>query len=270
MQRRSSTTLSRATHAVALAAAAFCVGHSTAATEAAPGVDPTSVTLDPDPGECRTVKKVVSTPVVPPQPDIVFLADTTGSMGSALANVKANIGTIMSTILLAQPTAAFGAAQYKDVGDSIVYQLGQALTTNTANVTTAVNAWSAGGGGDDPAAQLNPLHHRRVDAAVGYRTGGTRIVVWFGDQPGHDPSLGNTLLSVKAELVAANIRVVAVSVGDDLLDSSGQATSLTGATAGVLLHSPSTDGLSAAILAGIQAIPTTVSPKAGDCSPFIH
>ena len=50
------------------------------------------------PGDSVTITKTVETPAIPPNPDIVFLADTTGSMGSSLANVKANAASILSQI----------------------------------------------------------------------------------------------------------------------------------------------------------------------------
>jgi hypothetical protein len=38
------------------------------------------------PGGSLTIDKTLTTPVIPPKPDVVFLADTTGSMQSALDN----------------------------------------------------------------------------------------------------------------------------------------------------------------------------------------
>src|SRR5262245_6838154 len=86
------------------------------AAAANPGVDPQSVTNTVNPGDSFTVAKTVHTPVIPPNPDVVFLADTTGSMASTLANVQANATPIMNQVV-ATPgvgTPAFAAAQYKD------------------------------------------------------------------------------------------------------------------------------------------------------------
>ncbi len=54
----------------------------------AAGVDPSSVSTTLASGASTTITKTVHTPAVPPKVDIVFLADTTGSMGSAIANVQ--------------------------------------------------------------------------------------------------------------------------------------------------------------------------------------
>ena len=87
---------------VAAAVVAGAVGIQVAAS-APPGVEPASVILAGNPGDSFTVTKTVHTPVIPPRPDVVFLADTTGSMGPAIANVKANATSIMTAVRTAQP-----------------------------------------------------------------------------------------------------------------------------------------------------------------------
>src|SRR3954453_7516101 len=166
---------------------------TTASALAASSVDPSSVSVTLAPGGSTTIPKTVHTPEIPPNPDILFLADTTGSMSGAIANVRTNANAIMTQVLAAQPTTQFGAAEYKDEGDVFVYRLNQAITATTADVTTGINQWVAGGGGDIPEGQLNALFMLSTSRAVGFRTGSSRIVVWFGAAPGHDPSNGHTL-----------------------------------------------------------------------------
>jgi len=98
---------------------------------------------------------------------------------------------------------------------------------------------------------------------VGFRTDSTRIIAWFGDAPGHDPSNGHSLSDVIAALQAADIRVIAVNVG--ALNSTGRATQITNATGGVLL--PAGGNVSGAILSGLQNLPVTVTPSVGTCDP---
>ena len=81
---------------------------------------------------------------------------------------------------------AYGVGEYKDVGDPFVYRLNQDITTDTAAVQTGINAWVASGGGDWPEAQLYALY--QVANTVAWRPGSTRIIIWFGDAPGHDPA----------------------------------------------------------------------------------
>jgi len=68
-------------------------------------VVPPEVTVALQPGEVVEVDKTVTTPVIPPKPDIYFVSDTTGSMGPAIAQVKANASAIMSGILALAPDA---------------------------------------------------------------------------------------------------------------------------------------------------------------------
>lgn len=232
------------------------------------GVVPSAVDFDLDPGQSVDVAKVVHTAEVPPKPDIVFLADTTGSMGGAIDDVQANVQNVINVVRGAQPTAQFGVSQYKDrehgcATDPFDFNLDQPVTANDANVVTAVNSWLASGGCDQPENQLEALYQLATDPAVGFRAGSTRIVAWFGDAPAHEdsPSLAATI----AALQAADIRVVAVNSGFGQLDSSGQATAITNATGGVLLTT--TDDVAAAILAGIEAIEVEVTPSVGTCDP---
>jgi len=87
-------------------------------------------------------------------------------------------------------------------------------------VQNAINAWSAGGGADRPESQLYALYKIAADPAIGWRTGASKVVVWFGDNPGHDPvpnaatGLGFDIteaVTTKA-LQDAGIRVIAISV----------------------------------------------------------
>src|SRR5574341_1161645 len=242
-------------------------------------VDPSTVTATIAPGGSLTLTKTVHTPVIPPRPDVVFLADTTGSMGPAIANVKANATSIMNTVRLAQADSQFGAANYKDFNCSIdpfPYTLDQAITASIPDAQTGINAWSTtpGGGCDTPEAQLNALFQLATDPATGFRTGSTRIIAWFGDSSGHDPSNGHTLADVIAALNAASIRVIAVPVDTapdgDGLDSTGQATAITTATGGVLEPASTTsDQVAAAILEGLQNLPVTVSWSIGTCDSHL-
>src|SRR5262249_33207959 len=154
--------------------------------------------------------------------DVVFLADTTGSMASTLANVQANATPIMNQVI-ATPgvgTPAFAAAQYKDfnIPDDCIpssafpFQIDQGITTTTGDVQTAINTWSASGGCDTPEAQINALWELAQPGAGVFRADGTstRIIVWFGDATGHDPSGGHTIGDAISALQAAHVKVIAV------------------------------------------------------------
>jgi hypothetical protein len=231
----------------------------------AQALNPTTVTATVRPGDAIDVSKRVTTPPIPPRPDICFLADTTGSMFTAIGNVQANATTIMNMVRAVQPDSQFCAAQYRDTGDTPEFQVDQTVTASIANVQAGINTWAAGGGGDTPEGQLHAL--TRLSTEAGFRAGSTRIVVWFGDASGHDPSIGGeTLASTIAALQAEGVKVIAIPItsGGDGLDATGQATAISGATGGGVFPADP-NAVTAAIIAGLTNLPVTVS-MVSDCA----
>ena len=168
--------------------------------------------------------------------DIYFLADTTGSMTSILNAVKAGANTILGTIDGLGHDLAYGVGNYRDFTDPAPHPFQHQLnpTSNKVTAAAAINTWTAAGGGDLPEAQLFALKTLAQPplGTIGWRPDSKRIIVWFGDAPGHDPSGGATLASVIAGLTAENISVIAISVSPDQLNATGQATAITSATGG--------------------------------------
>ncbi len=74
------------------------------AASAAP-VDPANVIVTVPTGGSATppIVKTVHPPIIPPKSDLVLLADTTGSMGPSLTNVKGGAGTIMGNVRASDP-----------------------------------------------------------------------------------------------------------------------------------------------------------------------
>jgi hypothetical protein len=217
----------------ALTALAFGAGQALAS-----GVTPDSFSGTLTHGQSVMITKTVHTPAIPPKVDILFLADTTGSMGPAISNVQTNASTILNTVRGSQPDSDFGAAQYRDFNcpaDPFAYQLTQGITANLTDATNGINAWSIGDGCDVPEAQINALFTLATSAGTAFRPGSTRIVVWFGDSNGHDPSGGHTLGDAISALQAAHVEVIAIPVVTALgngLNSTGQATAVATATGG--------------------------------------
>ncbi|WP_447002194.1 Calx-beta domain-containing protein [Saccharothrix isguenensis] len=257
---------------VAAATATLAVWATTVAISAAPQagaqVEPGDVEVTLGPGASTTVAKTVTTPAVPPNPDLVFLADTTGSMGGAIADVRNNAGAVTNAVLDAQPTARFAVSEYRDAGDPFAFRVNQNLTADATAVQNGINAWVASGGGDFPEAAINALFEIG-SGAIAFRPDGTRIVAWFGDAPSHDPSLGHTLADAIAALQAADIRVIAVNMGPSGggLDAGGQAGAIVDATGGVLLNNVPANQVAQAIIDGIQAVQVTVTPAITACDP---
>jgi uncharacterized repeat protein (TIGR01451 family) len=185
-------------------------------------------------------------------------------MDSAIANVQANATSIMNTVRAAQADSQFAAAEYRDFNcsDPFAYRLNQDITASIAAAQAGIDQWAAGDGCDTPEAQVNAL----FDAAqnVSWRAGSSRIIVWFGDASGHDPSGGHTLAQAIAALQANGIRVIAINVAtgspfSDGLNNTGQATAVTSATGGSFFPSATPAQVSNAILSSLQNLPVTVT-----------
>ncbi|NJC70576.1 VWA domain-containing protein [Planosporangium thailandense] len=234
---------------------------------AAPGVDPATVDRNADPGASISVNKTVHTPAIPPNPDVVLLVDTTGSMSGAIANVRTNLQQVINEVRAAQPSAEFAVASYRDEGDGAeLFRVRQDLTGDATALQTAVNGLVAGGGGDTPEAWVNALY-QVSKGAISYRSGSSRIVVLVGDAPSHDPSAGHTLTDAVAALQADGARTIAVDVtgGGGGLNATGQAQTVVTATGGQLVGS-APDTVTAAILSGLHDLDVTVTPKVS-CDP---
>lgn len=190
---------------------------------ASASIDPTSNDLVLELGETETEVVTVTIPARAgvSKADVYLLADTTGSMNPVIAAVQAGANAILGSV----PGGidfAFGVGNYRDypVDDPpFTHQLDP--DTNNASVTAAINSWTAGGGGDTPEGQLFALHSlaEPPGGAIGWRDDSKRIIVWFGDAPGHDPvcaaltSLGFDITekSVRDRLFDEKITVVAIS-----------------------------------------------------------
>lgn len=231
-----------------------------------PGVSPGSYTDALAPGASVTITKTVETPPIPPNPDIVFLADTTTSMTASIGNVQANASSILSQIESAQPTAQYAVADYKDVADfaGAHFVLRQQLTDDTTAVVNGINAWTplSGGGSDAPEDWIGALG--TIPSAIDFRPNGSPVVVMFGDSSSHDPSAGFSLASATSALQAADVRVIAIAVPGadgflwDGLDSAGQASFVTSNTGGTLSAADPSQ-VANTILAELENLPAEVT-----------
>ena len=163
------------------------------------------------------------------QADVYLLSDTTGSMSGTIAAVRTGFGSIV-TGLSGLGSIAFGAGQFKDLGDGLPlnggsYKIDQTISTNAALTQTAINGWSASGGGDTPEQSLSALR-TASGASTGWRAGSKKIVVLTGDAPSHDtahptPAIAGTdTTNTGGDLAAAGVTVEAANVGD--LNGFGQ------------------------------------------------
>jgi hypothetical protein len=119
------------------------------------------------------------------QADVLFVIDTTGSMSSGIGAVESALSSTVAG-LSAFGNIATGAGQYRDAansGGSFNYQLTQDITTNSALTQSAINSYTAGGGGDDPEQGLYALTQGANTTT--WRAGSKKIEVIVGDAPAH-------------------------------------------------------------------------------------
>jgi len=215
-------------------------------------------------GESTTITKTVTVDSTgSPKVDVFFMSDSTGSMGGEIANIRAAASSILSSAA-GLGDVAFGVGQYRDIYDSFTYRLETDITTSQAAAQAGINTWAASGGGDWPEANMAALD--RAATSTSWRAGSERIMVWFGDAPGHDPRAGSTEASATAALVANNVQVQAISVRGGGLNSFGQAARIATATGGTYYPSVNTSAVVSVINDAISSAVGTYSSVGLDLS----
>ncbi len=86
-----------------------------------------------------------------PRIDVVFVLDTTGSMGGLIQTAKEKIWSIATTMASAQqaPEIRIGLVAYRDRNDAYVTKVVD-LSTDLDSVYAALMDFEANGGGDTP------------------------------------------------------------------------------------------------------------------------
>lgn len=196
---------------------------SAAATVAAMGVgaahadsiSPEDYAVTLNVGESVTFTKTVTVSAGAPTSaklDVFFLADTTGSMSGQISSARSNAMDILAG-LAPYGDVRMGVGEFKDRTDSFAYRTNLGLTdiSNSADIQTAINQWNASGGGNFPEANLIALQNVANDTA--WRPDSTRVVVMFGDAPGHIGGNYPTEADAIAAMNAQNITLHAGNTG---------------------------------------------------------
>ena len=149
--------------------------------------------------------------------DLMFVIDTTGSMGDEIRYLKSEIEDVIGKISTANPNLTVNLALlfYRDIGDEYVTRYFD-FTTNIALQKSNLSKQSANGGGDFPEAADKALQEA-VDKR--WTTGNaTRLIFHVCDAPPHDKQENKTVFfnAVKAA-AQKGIRIIPVaSSGIDL------------------------------------------------------
>jgi hypothetical protein len=171
----------------------------------ADSISPTSYSASLGVGDSVTIGKTVTISSAPSTAvvDVMFVFDTTGSMGSAISGAQSTATTLLSTLSTTY-SGGFksGAGWYNDPGSGV----SNALTSNNATTQASINSYSASGGGDYPELGYDGIS----DAVNGanWTTGSNRFIVVLGDAGFKDGAYNQA--STSALLTANNVNLIGV------------------------------------------------------------
>ncbi len=161
----------------------------------------------------RELELVLPTTRFSPSPvplDVVFVMDTTGSMGEEIERLKATIDIIRDNLDMAvpRPELRFGLVLYKDRGDEYIVR-DYPLTGDMAKFRSYLAKADASGGGDEPE-DLEAALKAAVSPAMGWTENGARLVFVITDAPAqaYRDSEGYDISAEKARAAAIKIHTV--------------------------------------------------------------
>jgi hypothetical protein len=142
---------------------------------------------EPETGGEQTVRLAIS------DLDLVFVMDTTGSMGRELADLQANLVGIIRVLSRLASSLRIGFVAFKDRGDAYltrVYPLQRMNDAHVAELVSFVKGLRAQGGGDDPEPVDEALEAAR---AMPWRADAQGRIIVVGDAAVHQHRYGHTL-----------------------------------------------------------------------------
>ncbi|MDH5680216.1 MAG: VWA domain-containing protein [Spirochaetota bacterium] len=152
--------------------------------------------------------------------DIVFILDTTGSMGEEIQRLKDTIDIIHMNVsnFSSRPDVRFGMVLYKDQGDEYRTRVVQ-LTSDIDEFKDQLDQVFAGGGGDGPEDLQEALRVAMKD--IKWRESGIRLAFTITDATAHlDYGQQYTYVSAAKEAKSRAIKLFSIGTGG--LDIRGE------------------------------------------------
>jgi Mg-chelatase subunit ChlD len=152
-----------------------------------------------------------------PKADVVFVLDTTGSMGGLLDGAKKKIWSIANELLKGSPKPELrvGLVAYRDKGDAYVTQVTD-LTPDLDKIYEILLGFQAQGGGDGPENVRQGMHDAVTKISWSKERKAFKVMFLVGDAPPHldyddVPKIEDICLAA----VKADITINAVRCGGD-------------------------------------------------------
>lgn len=121
-----------------------------------------------------------------PRIDVVFVLDTTGSMGGLIQTAKEKIWSIATTMASAQqaPEIRIGLVAYRDRGDAYVTKVVD-LSSDLDSVYATLMDFQADGGGDGPESVNQALYDAVHNISWSEQDQAYQVIFLVGDAPPH-------------------------------------------------------------------------------------
>lgn len=224
--------------------------------------------------------------------DMYLLCDGTGSMDDAIGAARDQASKLYN-VFRNRGDTAFGVGVFRDEDQlPFGFKNAQSITKNRKAVTSAIASFKAVGGGDRDEGNLQAMYKIATSSDIKWRQGARKILITFGDSPGHEPSCveGNhiTRETVIKALKLAGITVVTISFDKERggMDAKpdpyaskdkqclgkagvGQGTEIAEATGGSLMYEAQQGQLVSAIQKLIGNLKRVFDVDSSSCDPVI-
>jgi Mg-chelatase subunit ChlD len=147
--------------------------------------------------------------------DLVYVVDTTGSMGDDIDAAKARMRTILNDLTRRNPDRRVGLVAYRDRGDVYTAMVVLPLEADARRIEAAIDWLRVGGGGD-----LREHVYAGLDTALRqqpWRPGASHHIVLIGDAPPHEDYGDDerNYESVMAQAAALGVKIHTIGVHCD-------------------------------------------------------
>lgn len=138
--------------------------------------------------------------------DVMFVVDTTGSMGDKINQAKQFAAASAARIQALR--GRVGLVSYRDAGDSYIARIESPLSNTMTDFTAKLQALTASGGGDTPEAALHAL--KIGMNGLSWQQGATKAAILLTDANYHDPDVVDGTTTAEVAKLALEIDPVNV------------------------------------------------------------